>query len=308
MTQSEECEAIRKTHRIQSQLAASSAASRAFAGPSDPGGMARAIYTALAEVLEAPIYFLALYDWAAQNVEIVWQLHCGLELPGGSFPLGNGFTSWVIRNRQPLLIRRWREEGPPVQVQYATDKPGLPESSITAPVLFGHDVLGVVSLQDYRPAAFNEDDLALLQAIANQAAPALAVWASSEGRTHNLPWLAPKVGGIHNNMVDARLVFDEQGKIVGLNTAARRLFCSDGASVILGRPLNLVSDDSCPLGKPRLAEKLGPMVADLNKGHTPPDVDVELGDEPRRTVNIRGTSLRTRGGAPAGGVIVFREV
>jgi len=308
VTQTEEHETIRQTKRIQSQLAASSAASRAFGGPSDPSGIARAIYNTLAGLLEAPICFLALYDRAAQNVEIVWQLHYGLELPGGSFPLGNGFTSRVIRTRQPLLIRRWRAEGPPVQVQYATDEPALPESSITAPILFGDHVLGVVSLQDYRPEAFDEDDLALLQAIANGAAPALGVWAASERRTGNPAWPEPQAGGIRNNISDARLVVDDHGKIVRLNTAARLLLCSNGASIILGQPLDLISDDLCPLGQARLAEKLGPMVADLNKGRNPPDVDVELGGEQRRTFNIRGTTLRTGGGAPLGGVIVFQEI
>ncbi len=37
---------------------------------------------------------------------------------------------------------------PPVRVQYATDTPGLPESTITAPMVYQGAVLGVLSPQD----------------------------------------------------------------------------------------------------------------------------------------------------------------
>src|SRR6266436_3740805 len=73
-----------------------------------------------------------------------------------------------IRSRQPQLLRHWSTDGPRVQVQYATDRPGLPESGITVPVVFGEQVVGVLAIQSYEPEAYDEDDLALVQSIADQ--------------------------------------------------------------------------------------------------------------------------------------------
>jgi hypothetical protein len=69
----------------------------------------------------------------------------GQEFPGGSFPIGRGFISEAIRSRQPRLIHHWSLEGPRVQVQYATDTPGLPEATITVPLLVSDCAIGVLS-------------------------------------------------------------------------------------------------------------------------------------------------------------------
>src|SRR5207253_371176 len=130
--------------------------------------LARAMYDKLSGVVDIPICYVGILDDVTQTVHVAWQVHESLELPGGSFPVGSGFASRVIQTRQPLLIRRWSGQGPRVQLQYATEKPGLPESSCTVPLLFDDRVLGVVSIQSYRPEAFNEQHLTLLQAMANQ--------------------------------------------------------------------------------------------------------------------------------------------
>src|SRR5437899_7102448 len=114
-------------------------------------------------VIDTTGFILGLYDDCSQMVEIVSQIEAGVELPGGSFPLGDGFLSEVIRTRQPRHIRHWTVEGPRVQVQYATDTPGLPESTVTVPLLVGHRAIGVLSIQSYTRWAYDEDDLLLVQ-------------------------------------------------------------------------------------------------------------------------------------------------
>src|SRR5258708_40248248 len=68
-------------------------------------------------------------------VEVVYQMEDGAELPVGSFPLGSGFISDGIRTRQPRLIRHWSIEGPRGQGQCATETPGLPEATLTLPLV-----------------------------------------------------------------------------------------------------------------------------------------------------------------------------
>ena len=111
--------------------------SGALARASDVVELFRATQREIVRALGGETFFLALFDEASQMVEVVRQFDSGVELAGGIFPLGSGLTSQVIRTRQSQLIRRWSLEGPPVQVQYASNTPGLPESAIIAPLLFG---------------------------------------------------------------------------------------------------------------------------------------------------------------------------
>ena len=107
--------------------------------------MLRGVHGELSRVLDATVFIVGLYLEASRTVEIVQQFITGQEVPGGSFPLGNGFTSQAIRTRQPSLIRHWSSQGPRVQVQYATDHSSLPEAGITVPILLQDRVLGVMA-------------------------------------------------------------------------------------------------------------------------------------------------------------------
>ncbi len=247
--------------------------------PGELKRLARAMYNQLRGLVEVPICFLGLFDETLQTVHVVWQVHEGVELPGGSFPVGSGFTSRVIQTRQPLLIRRWSGRGPRVQLEYATDRPGLPESSCTVPLLFYERVLGVVSIQSYCPEAFTEQHLSLLQAVVNQAAVKLArlavEWLVSDLRRDT------EADATLASVSDAVLFLDKHGKIVHVNSAARQLLCGANASIVLGESLDRIGGHQSSHGHPELADKLCPLVALLKKGGVPPVLEVEAGADQR---------------------------
>src|ERR687883_1695920 len=114
---------------MEARFVVARAVSRALTRPLSLPDLLRLVADELSTALDTTICFFGLYDAATQWVDVVWQIHNGVELPGGRFPLGSGFTSQVIRERRALLIRDWSVEGPPVQLQYATDRAGLPQSS-----------------------------------------------------------------------------------------------------------------------------------------------------------------------------------
>src|SRR3954467_10975006 len=76
------------------------------------------LHVEVLSALAADTFFLALYDDASHTIDVVRQAEFNVELPGGTFPLGGGLTSEVIRTNQSRLIRRWSDEAPRVQVQY----------------------------------------------------------------------------------------------------------------------------------------------------------------------------------------------
>ena len=91
------------------------------AGARDLAELFRALYYETTRVMEATVFLFAVYDDAAKTVQVVRQMDRGVEHPGGSFPLGTGFTSEVIRSGAPRLIRHWSTDGPPVRILYGTE-------------------------------------------------------------------------------------------------------------------------------------------------------------------------------------------
>src|SRR3989441_4044563 len=146
-------------------------ATRLGALAADAGDLAelfRALYDETARIMDATVFLFALYDKASATVQVVRQMDRGVEHSGGTFPLGKGFTSEVIRTGAPRLVRRWSAEGPPVRLLYGTETGELvaPQSGVVVPILSGDRVLGVLSAQSYRPEAYEDADLLRLGALA----------------------------------------------------------------------------------------------------------------------------------------------
>jgi signal transduction histidine kinase len=261
-----------------------------------------------ARALDAQTFFLGLYDEASKTIEVVRQFDSGVELAGGNFPLGTGLTSQVIRTRQSRLIRRWSLEGPPIQVQYASDTPGLPESAVIAPLLFGEQLLGVISAYSYQPDAFDADDLLGLEVIAGQVAIAIANLRHPDQVDLQLQRRVSESEAIFASMADALLVTDAAGRIVRLNHAARELLCVADTSVVFGQPLDREQGGQWPLGAQEVAETLAPMIDMMRKGQAPPGIELELRGPDQRVLSFRGTALFDSHGIVTGGLIVVRDI
>src|SRR5438045_8155662 len=97
--------------------------------------------------MDATVFLFAVYDEASETVQVVRQMDRGVEHPGGSFPLGKGFTSEDIRTGTPRLIRRSADDGPPVRLLYSTQPEKLvaPQSAVVVPIVSGGRLLVVRS-------------------------------------------------------------------------------------------------------------------------------------------------------------------
>jgi signal transduction histidine kinase len=239
-------------------------------------------------------------------VEIIWQVDAGSELPGGSFPVGSGFTSQVIRTGQPRLIRRWSSEGPRVQLQYASGQPGLPESAIAVPLRLAGELVGVLSIQSYREEAYTQADVATLQALADQAALAIANLQRSELLDDQVMRRASELEAILSSMADALLILDAEDRVIRLNPAARKLLNVEETSIILGQPLDEEQWGQWPLGAQVLAKAIAPMLRELRETGLPQEVEAELHLDGRRTFAFSATPLY-HGDESAGTVIIARD-
>ena len=270
----------------------------------------RALYYETARVMDATVFLFAVYDEAAQTVQVVRQMDRGVEHPGGSFPLGSGFTSEVIRSGAPRLIRNWATDGPPVRILYGTEAEKLvaPQAAVVVPILSGDRVLGVLSAQSYQTEAYGATDLIALGVIASQAALAISRIRTTEQRALEHERRALQLEAILATMNDALLIVDARGSIVQLNRAARELLGLDTASIVLGQPLEQQRLELWPETAREIAGVLVPVVDALRAGTSIGERQIELARGEARVLGVSASVLRSAAGAPQGGVIAFRDL
>ncbi|TME89662.1 MAG: GAF domain-containing protein [Chloroflexi bacterium] len=269
----------------------------------------RALYDETARVMDATVFLFAIYDPVSQTVQVVRQMDRGEEHGGGSFPLGKGFTSEVIRTGEPRIVS-WAAEGPPIRLLYGTEPGELvsPRSGVVVPIVSGDRVVGVLSAQSYRPEAYEEEDLLGLCAIGAQAGATIKRLRATEQMALEHERHALQLEAVLASMNDALLIVDSRGAIVRLNRAARELLCLDGSSLVLGQPLERQRLEQWPDTAREIAEALIPVIDAIRAGKKIAEVDVELHSGERRVLSLGASVLRSPTAFLEGGVIVFRDI
>src|SRR3989441_1954324 len=280
------------------------------AGARDLAELFRALHDETGRVMDATVFLFALYDEASATVQVVRQMDRGVEYPGGTFPLGKGFTSEVIRTGAPMLVRGWSAEGPVVHLIYGTEAGELvaPQSGVVVPIRSGEQVLGVLSAQSYRPDAYEESHLLSLGAIAAQAGSHIKRLHATEQMALEHERHALQLEAVLATMNDALLIVDARGAIVRLNRAARELLCLDNASLVVGQPLEQQRLEQWPATAREIAAALLPLIAALRSGTSIAEEEVELRSGQRRVLSLAASVLRSARGTPQGGVVVLRDI
>ena len=298
------------TEELRARLEAASRLGALGADARDLAELFRALYEETARVVDATVFLFALYDEASETVEVVRQMDRGAEHEGGSFPLGKGFTSEVIRTGEPKLIRRWSTEGPSVRLLYGTEAGELvtPQSGLVVPILSGDRVLGVLSVQSYRPEAYGDRDVLSLAAIAGQAAVTIKRLRATEQLALEHERHALQLEAVLASMNDALLIVDARGAIVRLNRSARDLLRLETASLVLGQPLERQRVEQWPIAAREITAALVPVIEALRSGTNVTATEIELGAGERRVLSLTGSVLRSGKGPLQGGVIVLRDI
>jgi len=134
-----------------------------------PEELYRSIYKETQQVLEATGFYVALYDRDEDLATVVFYADQGVERNveirykgSESDVLRLGKSSLVTDRAENLSLMVLGEKG--------TD---LTRSAISVPLLYEGEVMGALSTQSYQANAYSEEDMELLQAIADLAAVAI---------------------------------------------------------------------------------------------------------------------------------------
>jgi signal transduction histidine kinase len=164
-----------------------------------------AVVAAAAELILCNLAEVSLWNEGSQLLTLL-ALHCDPDRSypvGRSFPPGEGYTGWIVRHREPLLV-------PDVDARHDIHPHLLPDEKpfrayAGVPLLLGETLVGTLVLVANQPGAFDQRDMRLLQTLAHHA-----------------------VTAIHNAQL-----FDETQRL------ARRLAALNAVAAVINQPLPL---------------------------------------------------------------------
>lgn len=129
------------------------------------------VHHEISKILDLEAFYIALYHKGSESVEIPFLADERGQYPPQQFRINNGPTSRVLRSGKPLLINREPEEPIPGATRvFRENSQEEPRSILIVPMLLDGNVMGALSVQSYREAAYDHEDQEMLEAIAAQAA------------------------------------------------------------------------------------------------------------------------------------------
>lgn len=224
-----------------------------------------AIHHEATRVIEASGFYVSLYDPARDMATIVFFADRG-EVRRVSISY-RGTDSEVLRSQKACLVTDRLDERSLLHL--GEDETDATRAAISAPMVHKGRLLGAISAQSYQPGAYSEEDLALLQGIADISAVAIdnAQHVAELERRRREAEKIEEIGRSLTSSLDPREVL---GQVVEAVTEILRV---DGASVWLADdPTGHVMRMAAAAGNVTLPEGLiwdltGPLADRLVRDH-----------------------------------------
>lgn len=198
---------------------------RTLTGTLSPEDLFRTIYRETARVVEASGFYISVFDQARDLATVVFYADRGRERRVEIAYRGS--DSEVIRTGRPSLIDDGVQDH---SLMLLGDEDGeVTRSAMAAPLRYKGRVLGSISAQSYRAEAYREEDLELLQGIADVAAVAIenARYVAELERRRLEAERLEEIGRALTSSLDSEEVIE---KVI---RSASELLGADGAAVCL---------------------------------------------------------------------------
>jgi len=254
---------------------------RRLAGTLSTDELYAAIYHETSRVIESSGFYVSLYDQARDLATVVFFAERG-EVRRVNITY-QGSDSEVMRSREACLINQGLDEHSLLHL--GEDDTAVTVSGISAPMIHKGRLLGAISAQSYRTDAYTEEDLALLQGIADISAVAIdnaKHVAELERRRRE----AERIEEIGRSLTSSLDPTDVVGQVVAavtdvLSVDGATAWLSDdptgrvmrvaSASGDIALPEGLIWDLAGPLAERLLGEQQGVVVEELATSDLIPD-------------------------------------
>ena len=155
-------------------------------------------------------------------------------------PFDRGLAGWVFENRKPAFVSSTLDDERWLQ-QATAEADDESRSAISAPLIVRDRVVGVITMVHSRTGHFNEDDLTLLQAIADQASVAVenARLFSAEQERRRFASTLQEISRTINSTLDPTQVFsqilDQLARLIAYDSASIFIVEGDNLQIVATR-------------------------------------------------------------------------
>ena len=226
----------RSVRQQAERLAAVNRVSAAVGAVLDLDTLLETVRREVTAVFQADAFFVALYDQRTDELDFRIQVDEGVREPPTREKVGAGFTSRVIREKRPLLVRDVAAElaGLPEPLLYGTGK--MPRSWLGAPMVVGEELVGVVSVQTYGERLYGEEDRLLLATIADQVAVAIENARLYEGAREELAERRRTERVLRESEQQFRSLAEQSPNMIFIYGSRRFLYANPHCETMMGWP------------------------------------------------------------------------
>jgi GAF domain-containing protein len=161
---------IQQTSRRSEELHILNEIGRALSSTLELDALFEKIYTEMRRLFDVSSLCIAFYDSRREEVRFELEVHENVRRPKRTRPAGNHLTEYMIRTRQPVLIREgFAEETEKLGVQ-PMQKAG---SFCGVPLVLYDRAIGAMALHSNQERMFDEGHLELLRVLAGEAGIAI---------------------------------------------------------------------------------------------------------------------------------------
>ncbi|MGA2503509.1 MAG: GAF domain-containing protein [Anaerolineales bacterium] len=129
------------------------------------------IHQAIKQLMPLDVFTISLADENRKILHGVYLFDSGERYPAFDSEWGLGLAGHVIEEKKSIRVLDYLKEKPIKAARFG--KPGTPRSFIASPLNSGTKIVGVISVQDYRPNIYSEEDEILLKTVAAYAGIAI---------------------------------------------------------------------------------------------------------------------------------------
>jgi signal transduction histidine kinase len=129
------------------------------------------IHKAAGRLMPVEAFVITLLDKENQDIDGVYMMDADQRAPNQRMALGTGLSGRVIASGEPLLIHGAEQTDALGGITYGAL--GTPASILAVPMTLGGETIGMLSAQSYQPNVYTQEDLQILNTLANQAIVAI---------------------------------------------------------------------------------------------------------------------------------------
>src|SRR6185503_7621598 len=127
----------------------------------DADALCELIYREASKVVDTSSFHLGLFEPTGDRYTLMIRVQDRVRLPPleVDLPSGDGIVGWMRETGRALLVEDFTAEMNrlPARPRYQSERP--PRAGIYVPLIAGDAVIGSISIQSYRPRAFDTDDM-----------------------------------------------------------------------------------------------------------------------------------------------------